>query len=72
MLEALEINDNTEEDYCSFEQSQAWILLTVYEFMRTDYRWGWISAGRSFRLVQLMKLYELDDPRIFPPQTLIL
>lgn len=44
------------------EQVQAWILLTIYEFMRTNYRRGWMSAGRAFRLVQLMRLYEVDVP----------
>lgn len=41
-------------------QVQAWLLLTFYEFMRVDFRRGWMSAGRAFRLIQLMKLHELD------------
>lgn len=42
------------------ERAQAWILVTIYEFMQTNSRRGWTSAGRAFRLVQLMRLYEID------------
>ena len=56
MLEAMELNDNQIESL-NIEQVQAWVLLTIYEFMRVSYRRGWMSAGRVFRLVQLMRLY---------------
>lgn len=42
------------------EQVQAWILLSIYEFMSDDYQRGLVSAGRAFRLVQLMRLHEID------------
>lgn len=42
------------------EHVQAWLLLSFYEFMRTDYRRGMCSLGRVFRLVQLLHLHELD------------
>jgi hypothetical protein len=61
MLEALDLKDN-EMDSIDIEQVQAWILLAIYEFMQTNYRRGWKSAGRAFRLVQLMRLYEVDVP----------
>ncbi len=61
MLEALDWKDNNME-CIAIEQAQAWILLAIYELMRTTYRRGWMSAGRSFRLVQLMRLYEIDGP----------
>jgi Fungal specific transcription factor domain len=61
MLEALDLKDN-ELDSIDVEQVQAWILLAIYEFMRTNYRRGWKSAGRAFRLVQLMRLYAVDVP----------
>lgn len=35
------------------EQIQAWLLLAIHEFMFIDYRRGWVSAGRAFRLIQL-------------------
>ncbi|KAH8692012.1 fungal-specific transcription factor domain-containing protein [Talaromyces proteolyticus] len=60
-LEALESKDS-EIDLFDIEQAQAWLLLAIYQFMRTTYRKGWMSAGRLFRLVQLMRLYELDSP----------
>ncbi len=60
MLETIELNDNRTESL-NMEQVQAWVLLTIYEFMRVSYRRGWMSAGRVFRLVQLMRLYEVDE-----------
>lgn len=30
-------------------------------------RRGWMSAGRVFRLVQLMRLYEIDGPGVTAP-----
>jgi hypothetical protein len=61
MLEELE---NTCTDIClvDVEQVQAWILVAIYEFLRSNYCHGWKSAGRSFRLVQLMRLYTIDSP----------
>ncbi|EAU36567.1 predicted protein [Aspergillus terreus NIH2624] len=44
------------------EEIQAWILIATYESMRTFHRSAWMSAGRAFRLVQLMRLHELDSP----------
>ena len=61
MLEILDWKDN-EMDSVDIEQAQAWILLAIYEFMQTNYRRGWMSAGRAFRLVQLMRLYGIDVP----------
>ena len=49
-------------DSIDIEQVQAWILLAIYEFMRTNYRRAWKTAGRAFRLVQLMTLYRVDVP----------
>lgn len=59
MLEALEQKESQVE-CIDVKQPQAWILLAIYEIMRTNTRQGWMSAGRAFRLVQLMRLYELD------------
>lgn len=61
-LDALDLTgDNM--GICHVEQTQAWILLTFYEFSRTSYRRGWVSAGRAFRHVQLLQLYDLDSPK---------
>lgn len=61
MLESLEAKDHQTE-FTDIEHVQARLLLLIYEFMRTNHQRGWISAGRCFRLVQLMRLYEIDLP----------
>ena len=66
-LEGLETMD-TNVDSVDIEQVQAWLLLAVYEFMRIDFRRGWMSAGRAFRLIQLMRLHEIDMPSLSLPQ----
>ncbi|KAJ3481244.1 hypothetical protein NLG97_g7871 [Lecanicillium saksenae] len=43
------------------ELVQAIILLSVYESARGFYDTAWMSAGRAFRMVQLMRLHEVDD-----------
>ncbi|KNG85002.1 hypothetical protein ANOM_007809 [Aspergillus nomiae NRRL 13137] len=48
------------------EEIQAWILTATYESMRTFHRSAWMSAGRAFRLVQLMRLHEIDNPTNAP------
>ncbi|KAI9879284.1 MAG: hypothetical protein M1830_009014 [Pleopsidium flavum] len=62
MLEALDLCEN-DIGLVHIEEAQAWILVTFYEFLRTNYRRGWISAGRAFRLVQLLRLHEVDSPK---------
>ena len=61
MLDSLEAQDSN-IGCTDIEQVQARILVLIYEFMRTNHQRGWISAGRCFRLVQLMRLYEIDSP----------
>ena len=58
-LEKLEAKGNTHQ-LIDIMHVQAWLLLAFYEFMRVDFRRGWMSAGRAFRLIQLMGLHELD------------
>lgn len=43
-------------------QAQAWLLITYYELLRSDYNRALLSAGRALRLVQLLRLHELDSP----------
>ncbi|KAI3327608.1 hypothetical protein HD806DRAFT_519666 [Xylariaceae sp. AK1471] len=65
LLHALETNDQ-ESSACAYtfsiEHIQAWILLAMYEWMSNagNYHCGMVSAGRGFRLIQLMRLYDLD------------
>ncbi|KID84060.1 Transcription factor, fungi [Metarhizium guizhouense ARSEF 977] len=47
----------------SLEQAQAWTLLAIYELTCQDFHRGMMSAGRAFRLIQMMRLYELDGPQ---------
>lgn len=70
MLEELELGENDMETV-HLEQAQAWILVTFYEFLRTSYRRAWFSAGRVFRLVQLLKLHEVDSPQMRITQALM-
>lgn len=59
LLESLESEDDT---FISIEHVQARILILIYDFMRMNHQRGWMSAGRCFRLIQLMRLHELDSP----------
>lgn len=69
MLESLSLCNNG-HDPIDTEEVQAWILIATYESMRTYYQQAWMSAGRAFRLVQLMRLHEIDIPTKDPvPET---
>lgn len=46
----------------NIEQAQAWVLVSIYEYMHLSPQQAWMSAGRCCRLVLGMRLYELDDP----------
>jgi hypothetical protein len=59
MLAVLDTRDS-DINGLEIEQVQAWILLVLYEVTRSHSHRGWISAGRAFRLVQLMRLFEID------------
>ncbi|KAK0746899.1 fungal-specific transcription factor domain-containing protein [Schizothecium vesticola] len=61
MLEAMDLSED-DMGTVRIEQVQAWLLIAHYEFARANYRRGWVSAGRAFRLVQLAKLHEVDSP----------
>lgn len=50
------------------EYIQAWLLLAIYEFMFQDFRRGWVSAGRAFRLIQLAGYESTDAPNKGEPQ----
>ena len=58
-LEALECKDET---LSSIEHVQTRLLLCIYELMRKNRQRAWMSAGRCFRLLQLMRLHEIDSP----------
>jgi hypothetical protein len=58
LLHALDSDEPQQQ--ISIEQAQAWILLAIYELTCDDYHRGMMSAGKAFRLIQIMRLYELD------------
>ncbi|PYH98410.1 fungal-specific transcription factor domain protein [Aspergillus ellipticus CBS 707.79] len=58
-LDSLEVDDPLPASL-EVEQIQAWILVAIYEFMQVSYPRGWMSAGRVFRLVQLIRLPDID------------
>ncbi|CAH0033972.1 unnamed protein product [Clonostachys rhizophaga] len=43
---------------------QASVLVAICESVRAHHQQAWMSAGRSFRLVQGMRFHEIDKPRI--------
>lgn len=61
MLDVLEVKGR-ETDITEIEHLQACLLLAIYEFMHSYDRRAWMRAGYAFRLVQLMRLFELDTP----------
>lgn len=67
LLDNLEADDQSgqiDPHSISIEQVQAWVLLVMYELTSDtcNYQRGMVSAGRAFRLVQMMRLYETDKP----------
>ncbi|RHZ67836.1 hypothetical protein CDV55_100174, partial [Aspergillus turcosus] len=61
MLERLELEDGALDEAFQLQRAQAWILVAVYEILRTSFHRAWMSAGRAIRLVQVMKLHDLDS-----------
>ncbi|KAK4865938.1 hypothetical protein LT330_009031 [Penicillium expansum] len=68
LLHALESEEPCHQ--ISLEQAQAWTLLAIYELTCQDFHRGMMSAGRAFRLIQMMRLYELDVPQTPPTMQL--
>jgi len=60
MLETLDRNED-DMGTVSLELIQAWLLIAYYEFARNNFRRGWVSAGRAFRLIQFARLHEIDN-----------
>lgn len=55
-------SDNSEGgERIPLELIQAWLLLAHYEFLRVNEHQAMLTAGRAFRLVQLARLYSVDD-----------
>ncbi|CRL26625.1 Transcription factor, fungi [Penicillium camemberti] len=56
---SLEANENIN---LTTELAQAWVLVVIFESMRTYHQQAWMSVGRAFRLVQAMRYHEIDSP----------
>ncbi|KAK4868315.1 hypothetical protein LT330_007037 [Penicillium expansum] len=61
MLEHLSLEAN-EKNNLTTELAQAWVLVVIFESMRTYHQQAWMSVGRAFRLVQAMRYHEIDSP----------
>jgi hypothetical protein len=61
MAEELELADH-DAGAVRIELVQTWIIITCYELLRAEYHRAWLSAGRVFRLVQALRLHEVDGP----------
>ncbi|KAJ5826942.1 hypothetical protein N7447_003705 [Penicillium robsamsonii] len=48
-------------DKIPIEIIQAWLLLAHYDLLRVDEHQAMVTAGRAFRLVQLARLYDVDE-----------
>jgi hypothetical protein len=48
-------------DSVDVKEAQAWTLIAIYKFLRMHYRRGWMSLGRTCRLVQLLGLHKIDS-----------
>ncbi|KAJ5382599.1 hypothetical protein N7517_000510 [Penicillium concentricum] len=48
-------------DKIPIEMIQAWLLLAHYDLLRVDEHQAMVTAGRAFRLVQLARLYDVDE-----------
>lgn len=57
LLESLEWRDGI---FLDIEHVQARLLICIYELMSKSHQRAWMSAGRCFRLVQAMRLHEVD------------
>jgi hypothetical protein len=66
ILTSICVSDAGQEPF-DREQIQAWLLITVYELMRSFHRQAWMSVGRAFRLLQLLRYHELDNPALGIP-----
>ncbi|KAK8071480.1 hypothetical protein PG997_011683 [Apiospora hydei] len=59
LLESLDIESQDDSPKC-IEHPQAWMLLAIYELTNDEFQRGLVTSGRAFRLIQLMRLHELD------------
>ncbi|KAE8368986.1 hypothetical protein BDV27DRAFT_166579 [Aspergillus caelatus] len=61
---------NMPNEALPIEVVQARLLLVLYEILKSNPSKGWISAGRCFHLVHLMKLDQIDNPNTWQTSSL--
>jgi len=61
ILDDLERKD-VDPDMMEIEHAQARVILLIHDFMKSSFDLGWLGAARSFRLLQYMRLYDIDGP----------
>lgn len=55
------------QELVPIEYVQAWLLLAYYESLRVNEWQAMFTAGHAFRLVQMLRLHEIDAPeKTFP------
>lgn len=59
MIDSLEA-ESLQSDFIQIELVQACALIAINELMRVGYRRAWMSAGKCFSFVMLMKLHNVD------------
>ncbi|KAE8141917.1 hypothetical protein BDV38DRAFT_278700 [Aspergillus pseudotamarii] len=61
---------NMPNEALPIEVVQARLLLVLYEILKSNPSKGWISAGRCFHLVHLVKLDQIDNPNTWQTSSL--
>lgn len=54
---------NPTPDQIEIEHAQALVLLLIHDFLKGVFHQGWLGAAKCFRLLQFMRLYEIDSPQ---------
>jgi hypothetical protein len=71
MLANLELDDDVNGSCFHLQNTQALLLVGIYEFTQNLFRRAWTTVGRALRLAQLQRLDQLDplfDDCIFSPE----
>ncbi|KAL4778314.1 hypothetical protein BJX76DRAFT_362859 [Aspergillus varians] len=71
MLERLELEDGAFEEAFQLQRAPARVLVAVYEILRTSFHHARMCAGRAIRLVQVMKLHDLDSSSQLGDESLV-
>lgn len=64
-LRILDTLENRDLDPYSIEieHAQARVILLIHDFLKSSFDLGWLGAATCFRLLQYIRLYEMDSPQ---------